>query len=516
MALMAGIVGILAGATGSIARGATLEGLLMPGPLNTAHAKLESDCANCHNRTDRAQQAKLCSTCHKDVAADVRDKRGFHGKRAEIATAQCSACHSEHLGRTAAITPTMARGFDHSQTDFRLDGAHAGAACSSCHTAGRKFREAPTGCVDCHRKAEPHEGKLGTDCASCHSTQRWSQVGFDHSKTKFALQGHHAAVTCAACHAGNRWKATPTTCASCHTPDDVHRGQRGTACADCHTQTSWTDARFDHEKETGFALTGQHKTAACAACHRSGRFDDKLPRECAGCHAAIDSHAGRMGNKCENCHATSKWNTTRFVHERDTKFTLRGAHSTLACHNCHISAVTLRKPSQECAACHRAVDVHGGTLGLKCENCHGNDAWRQDVRFDHDLTDFPLLGQHVAVPCAGCHTSQRFKEAPKECNDCHASADVHKGNLGKDCARCHGPNAWNIWQFDHQQESGFALSGAHGRLQCNSCHRKPAGEAKLGRDCASCHSNDDVHLGQFGRRCDSCHSTISFHRARPQ
>jgi hypothetical protein len=65
-------------------------------------------------------------------------------------------------------------------------------------------------------------------------------------------------------------------------------------------------------------------------------------------------------------------------------------------------------------------------------------------------------------------------------------------------------------------ESGFALSGAHARLQCNACHKRPAGETKLGRDCMSCHSTDDVHLGQFGRRCETCHSTISFRRAKPQ
>ena len=82
----------------------------MPGPLSSAHADLETDCANCHNRADRAQQAQLCSACHKDIATEhARDKRGFHGRRPEIAGAQCSACHSEHLGRTGRITPVLPR-----------------------------------------------------------------------------------------------------------------------------------------------------------------------------------------------------------------------------------------------------------------------------------------------------------------------------------------------------------------------------------------------------------------------
>ncbi len=513
---MLGVIAMFGATAGNDARAATLEGLLMPGPLHAAHSDLESDCGNCHNRTNRAEQTRLCSTCHKDIATDLREKRGFHGKRPEVARAQCNACHSEHLGRTARITPAMAREFDHAQTDFKLDGAHRGAACTGCHVAGKKYREAPTRCVDCHGKAEPHEGKLGKDCATCHNSARWNEVRFDHGETKFALRGQHAEVPCAGCHARNRWKDTPVACASCHTPDDIHRGERGTACADCHTQTSWRDARFDHEKETGFALLGEHGKAACAACHRSGRFEDELPTACSGCHAAADSHAGRMGGKCESCHEATAWKTTHFLHERDTKFRLQGAHSELACHSCHVSTVTQQKPKQECIACHRAVDVHAGALGTDCASCHGSVAWRQNVRFDHDLSDFPLLGQHAAVPCAGCHTSLQFKAAGKTCRDCHASEDVHRGSLGKDCARCHSPNAWNIWQFDHTKESGFALSGAHSRLQCNSCHRQPAGEAKLGRDCASCHATDDIHLGQFGRRCDSCHSTISFHRTRPQ
>jgi hypothetical protein len=500
----------------SPARAATLEGLLMPGKLSSAHADLESDCTQCHDRANRPQQAPLCGACHKDVAADIKDRRGFHGRRPEISTAQCNACHSEHLGREGKILTFSATAFDHKTADFKLDGAHQAVTCSGCHRAGKKFRQAPQKCVDCHDKAQPHEQKLGTDCASCHNTARWSEVKYDHSKTKFALTARHAQITCSACHANNKWKDTPTACASCHTPDDVHRGERGTKCGDCHTQSAWTDAKFDHERETGFALDGVHAKAACQACHRSGRFTDELPTDCKGCHAAADSHAGRMGNKCESCHDAAEWKTTHFEHERDAHFRREGAHEKLSCHSCHTASVVDHKPEKDCIACHRAVDVHAGTLGSTCTNCHGQQAWTSDIRFDHDLSAFTLIGQHVTVPCAGCHTTHKFKDSPKDCKGCHASDDVHKGNLGNECQSCHSPNAWNVWQFDHKKQSGFALTGAHEKLQCNSCHRRPAGTVKLGRDCASCHSKDDVHLGQFGRRCDRCHSTISFHRTKPQ
>ena len=80
------VIGTLGGFAGG-ARSATLEGLLMPGPLHSEHAKQESDCTTCHDRANRARQATLCSACHKDVATDIRDQRGLHGKRPHIAPA---------------------------------------------------------------------------------------------------------------------------------------------------------------------------------------------------------------------------------------------------------------------------------------------------------------------------------------------------------------------------------------------------------------------------------------------
>jgi hypothetical protein len=343
-------------------------------------------------------------------------------------------------------------------------------------------------------------------------------VSFDHGKTRFALAGRHAQLPCAACHAGNRWKKVPTACASCHTPDDVHRGARGDDCAACHTQQGWTDARFDHEKLTGFALSGAHSTAACQACHRSGRFQDELPQDCAGCHRAADAHAGRLGTACADCHGVDRWQVARFDHERDARFALTGAHERLGCHSCHVGPVADARTPRECSACHQGDDPHGRPQRSGCADCHDTDRWRPAVRFEHDLTSFPLLGQHATVPCASCHVSLRFAQAQAQstCDTCHRADDVHRGALGSDCAQCHHPNAWNQWEFDHAKQSGFALSGAHERLQCGSCHRRPPGEERLGRECGTCHATDDVHLGQFGRRCESCHSTISFRRVTPR
>jgi hypothetical protein len=492
------------------------ETLLMPGKLTSAHAKYEEQCTQCHDRSNSARQTRLCLDCHKEIAADVARQRGYHGHLPGIATAECHACHSEHLGRGADIVKLVPEQLNHDLTDYPLRGAHTALACGGCHVAGKPYREAPRDCLACHKKEEPHEGRLGRDCASCHDESAWRHISYDHGKTPFPLHDRHAEVACAACHFGNRYKDTPRECVSCHEPDDVHGGKRGVKCAQCHTPKSWKTQKFDHEKETGFALLGVHGRIACNDCHRSGNLKDKLPKDCFGCHLGEDAHAGRLGRDCGQCHGNDQWKPANFDHGRDGHWLLEGRHQKIACEACHTAPVATQKLSRECLACHRPNDVHAGKLGRQCEQCHTPAGWRDSVVFDHDLTSYPLLGLHVAVPCEQCHLTRQYRDVGQQCNDCHAADDVHKGRRGSDCARCHSPNGWKLWEFDHAKETGFALSGGHAQLACESCHRRPPGEVKLHQDCLSCHENDDVHLGQYGRECERCHTTITWKGARVQ
>jgi hypothetical protein len=492
------------------------ETLLMPGKLTAAHAKYEQDCSNCHDRSNRGRQPQLCLACHKDVAADVGAKRGFHGRLAGAGTSlQCHACHSEHLGRDADIVKFSRDQFDHTHSDFPLQGAHATVACDSCHAKGKRFSEAPADCYACHRQQEPHQGKLGRDCANCHDSAAWPRISFNHDQTTFPLRDRHKEVACIACHF-NRYKSTPQQCVSCHAPDDVHRGERGPKCADCHATTGWKSTKFDHAKETGFALQGSHARIACADCHRDGRLHDPLPRDCLGCHRGQDAHAARFGGECQKCHGNDQWLPATFDHTRDTQWRLEGLHEKVACHACHTADVATQKLQTNCLSCHRASDVHSGKLGIDCAQCHTPAGWRSETNFDHDLTSFPLVGLHVAVPCEQCHVTRAYKDAGARCIDCHRADDFHKGSLGSDCARCHSANGWRIWEFDHGKETSFALTGAHAKLTCTDCHKQPADQVKLESSCAYCHGQDDIHLGQYGRQCQRCHSTVTFKGARPR
>lgn len=494
-------------------RATDLEKLIMPGPVSRAHEKLEADCSSCHDRADRARQTSLCLDCHEEIAADIRSATRYHGRMENARGGQCRGCHTEHLGRNADINKLSAAGFNHALANFPLDGAHTSLPCGTCHRSGKPYRRAPSGCLDCHQKNDVHRGSLGSECASCHDSSSWSDTRFDHQATDFPLTHRHLEVSCAACHPGQKYKGTPRQCAGCHQPDDVHKGSQGSQCASCHSTADWRSQRFDHTRETGFALLGRHAAIGCGDCHRSGNTKDPVPKDCAGCHRTDDRHAARFEEQCGDCHGNEDWRVPDFDHAAKARFRLEGAHAKLDCHACHTAAVADQKLGSECLDCHRADEPHGGGLGRKCAQCHEASKW-SEVDFDHDQSSYPLTGLHVIVTCAECHPTKRFNDAPRDCAGCHARDDIHNGGLGKNCGDCHTPNGWKQWDFDHATHTRFPLTGTHAKVSCGDCHLRPQNAVKPSMVCGSCHSGNDVHAGRFGAECQRCHGTVSFKRPR--
>ncbi len=429
--------------TQSVLAESWFEKLVMPGELITGHANLEKDCRNCHESFSQHTQSRLCLGCHKPIAADIDARKGFHGRQPTIRDTECRHCHTDHKGRQADIVGLDPQTFRHDVTDFPLKGAHVSVACESCHQAGKPRRTAPLECVGCHKKDEPHGGRLGKTCDGCHSVDAWKPtLSFDHGRTKFPLVGAHKSIACRTCHSDEQWKGL-----------DV----------------------------------------ACVTCHR-----------------LKDAHGGRYGEKCETCHGSEKWSAIRFDHDKATKFPLLGEHRKLNCNACHTGNIYRDKLQTACVSCHKKQDVHQSQLGSACERCHTEKGWRQKVDFDHDLTSFPLIGLHAAVPCEGCHVTQEYKTTPRSCTACHKDIH-HEGRLGSRCEACHNPNGWKLFQFDHGKQTRFPLMGAHSSLSCHACHReKNPPTLVLPQDCYSCHSQDDIHRGAFGRNCATCHSTAAF------
>ncbi|TXT23229.1 MAG: Cytochrome C family protein [Gallionellaceae bacterium] len=178
-----------------------------------------------------------------------------------------------------------------------------------------------------------------------------------------------------------------------------------------------------------------------------------------------------------------------------------------------------------CADCHKEVKkdlaekrgYHGLAKDEKeCKECHTEHKGREasivlfdEEKFDHERADFLLKGGHAdeKVRCKDCHVSgKKYREAPATCNSCHKKDDKHKGELGADCAKCHGEQDWKTTSFDHDKTT-YPLAGKHADVKCKSCHipEKYKGAPK---QCASCHKKDDdkAHQGKFGQKCESCHS----------
>lgn len=176
------------------------------------------------------------------------------------------------------------------------------------------------------------------------------------------------------------------------------------------------------------------------------------------------------------------------------------------------------------------VDVahpHGDSV-RECAPCHTADRWspaKIGAEFDHGKFAFALRGAHAAVPCADCHESLDFAEAPSDCVACHN--DPHLGELGLDCARCHEPRSFldRSGMLRSHSTTRFPLSGAHLAVDCDSCHR-PAAQGQMRfvntpLECDACHSEqyrtaadpDHVAAG-FPQDCTLCHSTLAWDRAR--
>ena len=509
--LLITLAAVLAGM--GTARAANLETAIAPGPVIQGHAKVEEKCESCHKRFDRAAQDRLCGDCHKDIAADVRDRLGYHGRQKPQA---CKTCHTDHKGRTARIVDLDPKKFDHRQTDWVLKGKHAETKCADCHKTGVKWREAPQDCNSCHKKDDVHKGGLGVKCADCHNEKSWKEVAaFDHDKTRFALTGKHDDVKCADCHKTREYRETPRTCIGCHKKDDEsnkgHKGQFGTGCEKCHDTKGWKPQTFRHDVDTKYPLRGKHRDVKCTDCHTTPLYRTKTATECVACHKKDDDgpkgHKGNLGRDCAACHTERDWKEpAKFDHDK-ARFALLGKHVDVKCTDCHKTAEYRDAPS-DCYSCHKKDDKHERTLGEKCADCHAERSWKDTQGlFVHDRTRFPLRNAHAAkkVECKGCHRDLKsLRDTARDCLSCHKKDDKHEGTLGARCEQCHDDAKWKVTRYDHGR-TRFPLAGGHIGVECKDCH-KSLRFREASRECVACHVKDDVHKERFGTQCASCHN----------
>jgi hypothetical protein len=224
------------------------------------------------------------------------------------------------------------------------------------------------------------------------------------------------------------------------------------------------------------------------------------------CHADR-LHKGSLGNDCQRCHEGGIWRPIGFDHDKESEFPLVGFHRKVQCLDCHPKRVF--KPTRsDCYKCHKQDDAHAGALGRGCEKCH--EPTGKSLFVHNTMSRFKLDGKHVSVGCDECHASRRFKPEPNDCFGCHERDDVHRGQYGTGCERCHQTKSWKSTQPIHDV-GVFRLAGAHDHIQCDRCHgpelRPLAGTGDL---CITCHRQDDIHHNSLGPRCGDCHTQWSF------
>jgi len=485
----------------------SFESLMMPGKVIKGHLKGEESCQKCHKKFDKQGQTKLCKDCHEDIQKDVASKRGFHGKMKS--GKQCKDCHTEHKGRSADIAPINKNTFKHAETDFKLKGAHADSKikCKDCHRPNKKYREAPSTCIACHKKDDEHKGSLGKKCESCHTEKDWKDTeAFDHDKSEFALKGKHKDVKCNDCHKNKKYRETPKACLSCHKKDDKHKGVLGKKCETCHTAKSWKETTFNHNTDTKYRLRGKHARIKCESCHKPGR-SLKLPSSCYACHKSDDKHEGKLGKNCAKCHTSRNWVDTPGFNHNDTDFPLRDKHKTAKCQTCHKNGMKEKLPLT-CNECHQSDDTHKGNFGTKCESCHTAKDWKKATKFDHDRdTKYLLKDKHKKVKCVDCHKGKLYDQNLKtNCFACHKKDDEHKGRYGKKCETCHIEKDWKSIIFDHDKDTKYKLLFKHKPVKCDACHKANIYKEKLKTNCINCHQSDDEHKGQLGKKCANCHT----------
>lgn len=419
--------------------------------------------------------------------------------------------------------------------------------CDACHSAGRGISNQK--CAGCHAPIA-REQALGTglhgrkfkgqSCAQCHSDHhgrdfsliRWEPQAFHHEDAGWALRGAHAKTACNGCHKTKSYIGLSQSCASCHA--DPHQARFGAQCASCHGEASWNQlqlSRFDHELAR-YPLRGAHASVACAKCHQGSppHYKELEFSSCTSCHQ--DPHQGKLGSACERCHKVDAWKSITFAPGAHPGLSLANGHARAPCAKCHDRG-PLQAPSsgRACVGCHRPV--HEASFGRRCEGCHESIQWlglpRAVGLSAHSKTSFPLRGEHVGAPCAGCHKPElpentRFRGLSAErCDRCHRDAHDRRfaDRNGGECKTCHSERGFKPSSFGValHQTTHFALEGRHAAVPCNQCHSALANAVQRldwsleQQSCAGCHRNP--HGTQFQREmkqggCAACHTSLGW------
>lgn len=235
-----------------------------PGALSAAHARKDfsinpriatnpaaSSCTTCHSV--KASLNQNCASCHATSAfhSEVSDK---HMK----AGLTCTACHTEHLGRS--FSPALV----------------ANIACTGCHQDGSNYVSPLSG----QELKSPHGGSSfgypvvngqWSETVFSISQAEWTRKELPGAPTQFSLKDRFHLI-----HVAGRQQGR-SNCTDCHTKgfegEALTQGVRE-SCATCHG-TDPTVANAQNESAKGFFADRDRQFLAsakaggplCVSCH---------------------------------------------------------------------------------------------------------------------------------------------------------------------------------------------------------------------------------------------------------
>ncbi len=344
-----------------------------------------AECVECHgDDPDHTYPGYLeynstCDACH---GVDVWVMPAFDHDALNLTNVSCQLCHPQSLDLTYGarsddcsdchlntswtpqrvdhykIDPPCARCHENDLPAEHLDlFRFAPLDCDSCHEPGASWARQiqhirhPQPCIQCHGEAgDLHEGPYADDCQWCHITDvRYvikphpaqdvdctlcHPIEHEGGSPENSVDATHSEA-CGACHlAGTDWNVPLINhtllgqdCYACHEPVHDPIGGREVSCGVCHDTEYWLPARADH---------------------------DLLGEDCLACHVTVHPNGkDQFSQECIQCHETGDWAIRTWDHD------LANA-SGIECVNCH-------------------DDIHLGTLGILCEECHTTDTWETEV-----------------------------------------------------------------------------------------------------------------------------------------
>jgi predicted CXXCH cytochrome family protein len=292
--------------------------LCHPQSLDLTYGARSDDCSNCHLNTSWTPQRMDHQALEPPCQrCHEADLPAEHLETERIAPLDCDACHEAGV--------SWARRVDHSNQSQPCIQCHGDASelhdriyaddCQWCHVADHRYI------------LKPHPSQ-DADCTDCHAVEH------EGGSVEYSVDARHA-TACGSCHvAGGDFNSPMVNhsllgqdCYSCHQPTHDPIGGWEISCGVCHDTEYWLPVRIDH---------------------------DPMGEDCLSCHVTVHPNGKeRFSEDCTLCHNTEDWAVRTWDHSLVNE-------SAIDCVNCH-------------------DDIHLGTLGLVCEDCHVQDTWETEV-----------------------------------------------------------------------------------------------------------------------------------------